>query len=165
MFCVLKPKLCVNERFYSHFSKYANVSMCCWQTANTRLTPFGPIACSVPGFPVLPSLPEFAQTRVCGVSDAIPPSHPLLSPSPIFNLSHHQGLFQWVRSLHQVVKLLDTIMDTNIHYSLSLVSLWMCFIEILYISRHWNQHLLIIYSSIGNALAVWLFKNKCQWKK
>ena len=78
MFCVQKPKLCVNERFYSHFSKYANVSTCCWQTANTRLTPCGPIACSMPGFPVLPSLPEFAQTRVCWVSDAIPPSHPLL---------------------------------------------------------------------------------------
>ena len=50
-------------------------------------------------------LPEFAQTRVHWVSDAIQPSHPLSSPSPpAFNLSQHQGLFKWVSSLHQVAK-------------------------------------------------------------
>ena len=38
----------------------------------------------------------------------IQPSHPLLPPSPpAFNLSQHQGLFQWVYSLHQVVKVLE----------------------------------------------------------
>ena len=35
------------------------------------------------------------------VSDAIQPSHPLSSPSPAFNISQHQGLFQWVSSSHQ----------------------------------------------------------------
>ena len=41
-------------------------------------------------------LPELTQTHVHWVSDAIQPFHPLLSPSPpIFNLSQHQGLFQW----------------------------------------------------------------------
>ena len=41
------------------------------------------------------------------VGDAIQPSHPLSSPSPpAFNLSQHQGLFQWVSSSHQVVKIL-----------------------------------------------------------
>ena len=49
-------------------------------------------------------LPEFTQTHVHWVRDAIQPSHPLLSPSPAFNLSQYQGLFQWVGSLHQVVK-------------------------------------------------------------
>ena len=39
---------------------------------------------------------EFTQTRVHWVSDAIQPSHPLLSPSPTLNLSQHQGLFQSV---------------------------------------------------------------------
>ena len=49
--------------------------------------------------------PEFAQTHVHWVSDAIPPSHPLSSPSPpAFYLSQHQGLFQWVSSSHQVAK-------------------------------------------------------------
>ena len=42
------------------------------------------------------------------VSDAIQPSHPLSSPSPpAFNLSQHQGLFQWVSSSHQVAKVLE----------------------------------------------------------
>ena len=57
--------------------------------------------CSMPGFPVFHYLPDFAQTHVHWVSDAIQPSHPLLSPSPAFNLSQHQGLFQWVSSSHQ----------------------------------------------------------------
>ena len=51
-------------------------------------------------------LPELAQTHVHWVGDATQPSHPLLSPSPpAFNLSHHQGLFQWVSSFHQVTKI------------------------------------------------------------
>ena len=42
----------------------------------------------------LSHLPGLAQTHVCWVGDAIQPSCPLLSPSPAFNLSQHQGLFQ-----------------------------------------------------------------------
>ena len=60
----------------------------------------------MPGFSVLHYLLEFAQTHVHWVSDAIQPSHPFPSP-PTFNLSHHQGLFQWVGSLHQVAKELE----------------------------------------------------------
>ena len=56
--------------------------------------------CSTPGFLVYHQLPEPAQTHVHRVSDAIQPSHPLSSPSPAFNLSQHQGLFQWVEVLH-----------------------------------------------------------------
>ena len=41
------------------------------------------------------------------VGDAIQPSHPLSSPSPALNLSQHQGLFQWVNSLHQVARGLE----------------------------------------------------------
>ena len=57
-----------------------------------------PMNCSMPGFSVHHQLLEFAQTHhVHWVNDAIQPSHPLLSPShPAFNLSQHQGLFQWV---------------------------------------------------------------------
>ena len=55
--------------------------------------------CSTPGLPVYYQLPEFIQTHVHWVGDAIQPSHPLSSPSPpTFNLSHHQGLFRWVSS-------------------------------------------------------------------
>ena len=52
-------------------------------------------------------LPEFTQTHVHRVSDAIQPSHPLLSPSPTFNLCQHQGLFKWVSSSYQVAKILE----------------------------------------------------------
>ena len=63
--------------------------------------------CSTPGFPVLHHFLEFAQTHVHWVGDAIQPSHPLSSPSPAFNLTQHQGLFQWVGSSHQVAKVLE----------------------------------------------------------
>ena len=56
-----------------------------------------PMVCSTPGFPVHHQLPELTQIHVHRVGDAIQPSHPLSSPSPpAFNLSQHQGLFQWV---------------------------------------------------------------------
>ena len=67
-----------------------------------------PMDCSTPGLPVHHQFPELAQTHVHWVSDAIQPSHPLSPPSPpAFNLSQHQGLFQWVSSLHQVAKVLE----------------------------------------------------------
>jgi len=65
--------------------------------------------CSTPSFPVHYQLPEFTQTHVHRVSDAIQPSHRLSSPSPpAFSLSQHQGLFQGVSSLHQVAKVQNT---------------------------------------------------------
>ena len=66
-----------------------------------------PMDCSTSGFPVHHQLLELIQIQVHWAGDAIQPSHPLLSPSPsAFNLSQHQGLFQGVSSLHQVVKVL-----------------------------------------------------------
>ena len=54
-----------------------------------------PMDCSRPGLPVHHQLPEFTQTHVHRVGDAIQPSHPLSSPSlPAFSLSHYQGLFK-----------------------------------------------------------------------
>ena len=54
-----------------------------------------PMNCSTPGLPVHHQLPEFTQTHVHRVGDAIQPSHPLSSPSPPApNPSQHQGLFQ-----------------------------------------------------------------------
>ena len=54
------------------------------------LTLCDPMDWSTPGLPVHRQLPEFTQTHVHEVSDAIQPSHPLPSPSPAFNLSQHQ---------------------------------------------------------------------------
>ena len=54
-----------------------------------------PMNRSTPGLPVHHQLPEFTQTHVHQVSDAIQPSHPLSSPSPpALNLSQHHGLFK-----------------------------------------------------------------------
>ena len=102
----------LNERFLStravslcsqmHFSvQFSTVAQLC-------LTLWDPMNCSTPGLPVHHQLPEFTQTHVHWVSDAIQPSHPLSSLSPpAFNLSQHQGLFQWVSSLHEVAKVLE----------------------------------------------------------
>ena len=75
---------------------------------------------NTPGLPVHHQLPEFTQTHVHRVSDAIQPSHPLSSPSPALNLSEHQGLFQRVSSSHQVAKVLGvsasaSVLPVNIH--------------------------------------------------
>ena len=67
-----------------------------------------PMNQSTPGLPVQHQLPEFTQTHVHRVGDAIQPSHPLSSPSPPApNPSQHQSLFQWVKSSHKVTKVLE----------------------------------------------------------
>ena len=54
-----------------------------------------PMNCSTPGLPVHPQLPEFTQTHIHQVSDAIQPSHSLSYPSPPApNPSQYQSLFQ-----------------------------------------------------------------------
>ena len=78
--------------------QFSSVSQSC-------LTLCDPMNHSMPGLPVHHQLPEFTQTHVHRVSDAIQPSHPLPSPSPPApNPSQHQSLFQWVNSSHEVDK-------------------------------------------------------------
>ena len=70
------------------FLQFSSVTQSC-------LTLCNPMNCSTPGLPIHHQHPEFTQTHVHRVSDAIQPSHPLSCPSPpIFNLSWHQDLFQ-----------------------------------------------------------------------
>ena len=67
-----------------------------------------PMNRSTPGLPVHHQLPEFTQTHVHRVSDAIQSSYSLSSPSPLApNPSQHQSLFQWVNSSHEVAKVLE----------------------------------------------------------
>ena len=67
-----------------------------------------PMNHSTPGLPVHHQLPEFTQTHIHRVGDAIQPSHPLSFHSPpAFSLSSHQGLFQWVSSSHHMAKVLE----------------------------------------------------------
>ena len=73
--------------------------LCCYSVAQSCLILCDPMDRNTPGFPVLHHCQEFAQTYVHWVGDAIPPSHPLLPPSPpALNFSLTQGLFQWVGS-------------------------------------------------------------------
>ena len=66
-----------------------------------------PMDYSTSGLPVHHQLPEFTQTHVHWVGNAIQPSHPMSSPSPTSSLFQHQGLFQWVSSKHQMAKVLE----------------------------------------------------------
>ena len=85
--------------------------ICFWSIQLSSVTQSCPAICNPIGLAQQAShhqLQELAQTQVHQVSDAIQPSHLLLSPSPpAFNLSQHQGLFQWISSTHQESKILE----------------------------------------------------------
>ena len=84
-----------------HLPQFSSVAESC-------LTLCDPVNCSTPSLPVHHQLPEFTQTHVHRVSDAIQPSNPLSSPSPPApNPSQHQSFFQWVNSSHEVAKVLE----------------------------------------------------------
>ena len=75
--------------------EFPNRLFCCCSVTQLCSTLCDPMDCSMPGFPVLCYLLEFAQTQVHWISDAIQPSHPLSSPSsPALNLSQNQDLSQ-----------------------------------------------------------------------
>ena len=100
--------------------KHKNRSICAMEAGNlvsvsvqfssvaqSCLTLCDPMNHSMPGLPVHHQLPEFTQTCVHSVCDAIQPSHSLSSPSPpALNPSQHQCLFQWVNSSHEMAKVL-----------------------------------------------------------
>ena len=92
----------------------------CWVSCYCSITQScpaicNPMDCSTPDFPVLHRLLEFVQTHVHWVGDASQPSHPLSPPSsPALNLHQHQGLFQWVGSSDQVVKILELLLQRQV---------------------------------------------------
>ena len=92
------------------YGGFVSLAQCVCVCAHAQWCPTlcDPMDCSTLGLPVHHQLPEFTQTLVHWVSNAIQPSHPLLSPSPpAFNLSQHHSFFKWVSSLHQVAKVLE----------------------------------------------------------
>ena len=89
-----------------HYTKRTSVQLS--SITQSCATLCNPMNRNTPGLPVHHQLPEITQTHVHRVSDAIQPSHPLLSPSPPApNPSQHQGLFQRVNSSHEVAKVLE----------------------------------------------------------
>ena len=96
--------------WYAYVYIYTNICISdqIRSVAQLCLTLCDPMNHSTPGLPVHHQLPEFTQTHVHRVGDAIQPSHPLSSPSPPApNPSQHQSLFQWVNSSHEVAKVLE----------------------------------------------------------
>ena len=97
----LVSTIIVSYRVVSVQFKFSSVAQSC-------LTLCDPVNRSMPGLPVHHQLPEFTRNHVHRVSGDIRPSHPLSSTSPPApNTSQHQGLFHWVNSLHEVVKVLE----------------------------------------------------------
>ena len=91
----------LSKRLFKTHIQFSSVTQLC-------LTLCNPVNHSKPGLPVHQQFPESTQTHVHWVDDAIQPPHPLSPPyPPAFNLSQHQGLFQWVNSSHQVAKVLE----------------------------------------------------------
>ena len=91
-----------------NLSHWYNGSVQFSSVAQSCPTFWDPMNHSTPGLPVHHQLPEFTQTHIHRVSDAIQPPHPLSSPSPpASNASQHQSLFQWVNSSHEVDKVLE----------------------------------------------------------
>ena len=103
----LEWPLCSNQNGYDN-NKMLKISVQFSSVAQSYPTLCDLMDCSTPAFPVHHQLTELTQTHVHRVGDAIQPSHPLSSPSPpALNPSQHQGLFQWINSSHQVVKVLE----------------------------------------------------------
>ena len=112
--CLVSPYLSK----YSHSPKYCQYGLLLVLFEFIPF-PFSSVAQSCPtfcdpmnrsmlGLPVHHQLPEFTQTHVHQVSDAIQPSHHLSSAAPPApNPSQHQSLFQWVNSSHEVAKVLE----------------------------------------------------------
>ena len=79
----------------------------CYSVAQPCLNLCDPMNCSMPGFPALHYLPEYAQTQVHWVNDAIQSPHLLLPHSPpVLNVSSIRS-FPWIGSSHQVAKVLE----------------------------------------------------------
>ena len=99
------PQSSSGEWVYTQVSVFHKSDHRIHPVTQSCLTLCNPMDCSMPGLPVHHQLLELTQPHVHWVGDAIQPSHPLSSPSPpTFNLSQHQGPFQWASSLHQVAK-------------------------------------------------------------
>jgi len=98
---LLLTSLCMSSLRHFSSAQFSSVTQSCPTLCD-------PMNHSTPGLPVHHQLPEFTQTHVHWVGDAIQPSHPLLSSSPPApNPSQHQSLFQWVNSSHEVAKVLE----------------------------------------------------------
>ena len=100
-FQLRKKCILCNRLLWIQLSSFCSATQPCPTLCN-------PMNHRMPGLPAHHKLLEFTKTHVHWVNEAIQPSHPLSSPSsPAPNPSQDQALFQWVNSLHEVVKILE----------------------------------------------------------
>ena len=141
----------------------------CCSVAKSYLSLCKPMDCGMPGFSVFHCLPEFVQIHVHWVGDTIQPSHPLSTPSlPAFNLSQHQGLFQWVNSSHQVAKVLElqpkpSVLPMNIQgwFPLGLIAL--ISLKSKGLSRVFYSTTIWKHQFFGTQLSLWSNCHICTW--
>ena len=120
--------------------------------------------CSTPGFPVLHCLPEFAQTHVHWVSDAIQLFHLLSFPSPsAFHLYQHQGLFQWVSSSHQVAKVLELQLFLQIFRLISFRIDWLISVLSKGLSRVFSSTTVRKHRFFSAQPSLWSNSHICMW--
>ena len=99
---------CISNQTLNFPSRHNFSSVWFSSVAQSCPTLCNPMNCSMPGLPVHHQLPEFTQTHIHLVGDAIQPFQPLSSPSPpASNPSQPQNLFQLVNALHEVAKVLE----------------------------------------------------------
>ena len=118
--------MCKNSKYPTKPFQFSSVAQSCPTLCD-------PTNLSTPGLPVHHQLPEFTQTHVHRVGDAIQPSHPLSSPSPpTFYLSQRQGLYKWVNSSHQVAKVLEfQLQQQSFQWIFRLISFRMDWLDLL----------------------------------
>ena len=91
--------------------------------AQSCLTLCDPMNHSTPGLPVHYQLPEFTQTHIHRVRDAIQPSHPLSSPSPPA-LNEHPGLISFRMDCLDLLAVQGTLKSLLQHHSSKASMLW-----------------------------------------
>ena len=160
----LKDTCSLEENLWQNSVEFSSVAQSCPTLCD-------PMSYSTPGFLVHHQLLELNQTHVHQVGDAIPPFHPLSSPSPpTFNLSQHQGLFKWVSSLPHVAEVLEfQLQRQSFQWIFGIKGLLRVFsnttvqkASILWCSSFFMVQLLYPYMTTGKtiALTIWTFVSK-----
>ena len=120
--------------------------------------------CSTPALPVDHQLPEFTQTHVHWVGNAIQPSHPLSCPSPLaFNLSQHQSLFKWVSFSYQVAKVLEFRFRLPVNIYLVLISFRIDWLDLIAVQGTLKS--LLQHHSSETSILHWIIEKAREFQK
>ena len=141
--------------------------MDCYSVIKSCTALCNPMDCSMPGFPVLYYLPEFAQTPVHWIWDAIQSSHSLSPPCPpALNLSQNQGL-QWISSSYQWPKYWSfsfTISSSNEYSGLILFRIdWLDVLAVQGTLKNLLQYHSLKHQFFDTHPSLWSSSHICLW--